>query len=738
MKTIIAILLGLASVSFTLAQKKASGKVTTDENGSTLPLPGVNIHWKGTTQGTVTNEDGEFSLDASYSSTDLVFSFVGYRSDTVPAQWGTPMTILLKADLQLQEVVVAQKNKGTYASKITPFQTVTLNQAELCKAACCSLAESFMTNPSVDMSYSDAVTGAKQIQMLGLAGVYSFLQTENIPNLRGIATSHGLAFVPGPWLESIQVSKGSASVVNGYESITGQVNVEYRKPSDPEALFVNLYVADEKKTEGNLFVSSNVNEKWGTATLLHGRYYNSPADHNHDGFMDDPLVKQVNVLHRWDRKSGKGSIFRAGIHYIDEARTGGQMGFKDGMAHSAGGPYGVSIDNRRVSGFFKNGFTFDNANESSIAITGNVSSHRLRSMYGLGTYNADEKALYVNLIFASNLKGSDAHHVSTGFSFNGSWLDEQLYSQKSDYTNLVPGVYGEYTYKPNEKFTWMTGIRADHHNRFGTFATPRTHLRYSPSEQLVLRASAGKGYRHPSVWAENSHLLASARMLAVADNRIFEEAWNYGASIGYHIPVGNKELEVNMEYFRTDFLNQMVTDMETDAQQIWVRELDGKSYANSYQIDVRFELLPRLDITAAMRFNDVKQTIGGQLLDKAMNNRYKGLFTLNYSDRLKKWTFDVNTHFVGDGRVPQIPDTPEGYQVPGRFDAYQIVNAQVTRFFRHGSVYAGCENVTDYTQSHPVVDAGNPYGSYFDATRVWAPVMGRMFYIGMRYALNKK
>lgn len=738
MKTFIAIIFAMAFFQLATSQKKVNGIVATDENGAQLPLPGVNVYWKGTTQGTVTNTNGEFTLAPSTSSNRLVFSFVGYQPDTVTAQWESPMRILLKADLQLQEVVVAQKNKGIYASKLTPFQTVTINQTELCKAACCNLAESFVTNPSVDVSYSDAVTGAKQIQMLGLAGVYSFLQTENIPNLRGIATSYGLAFVPGPWLESIQVSKGSASVVNGYESITGQVNVEYRKPSDPEALFLNLYAADEKKTEGNLFVSANVNEHWSTATLLHGRYYNSPADHNHDGFMDDPLVKQLNVLHRWDRKSDNGSIFRVGVHYIDEARTGGQMDFEDDMARNPNNPYGVTIDNRRMSGFVKNGFVFDNANETSIAVVGNVSTHRLRSMYGLSAYNADETSLYANLIVASHIKGAEAHHVTTGLSFNGSWLDEQLGAQITDYANLVPGAYAEYTFKPTEKFTWMTGLRVDRHNFFGTFVTPRTHLRFNPSEHLVLRASAGKGFRHPSVWAEQSNLLASARTLSVSSPRILEEAWNYGASISYHIPVGNKEVEVNAEYFRTDFLNQMVADMETDGQKILVTELDGKSFANSYQVDVRVELLPRLDVTAAMRINDVKQTIGGQLLDKALNNRYKGLLTLNYSDRLKKWVFDLNTQFVGDGRVPQIPNTPQEFQLPQRFDAYQIVNAQVTRFFKHGSVYVGCENVTDYTQSAPIVDAANPFGSYFDATRVWAPVMGRMFYVGVRYAVNKK
>lgn len=737
MKTLyIIVLLAIGQLGY--SQSKVTGFVEANDDGRNAPLPGVNVFWKGTTDGTVTNANGQFELEMSIHSSDLVFSFVGYQSDTVSAQWNQPMRIVLNTDLQLDEVVVAQKNKGMYASKLTPFQTVSINQAELCKAACCNLAESFVTNPSVDVSYTDAVSGAKQIQMLGLAGVYSFLQTENLPNLRGIATSYGLAFVPGPWMESIQVSKGAASVVNGYESLTGQVNVEYRKPSDPDAFFFNAYAADEKKFEVNVFASSKVGEKWSQATMLHGRYYNSPKDHNMDGFMDDPLTQQINLMHRWDYNRHDGGIMRVGVQYIDESRIGGQMGYEDGMAHTTSNPYGVNIDNKRMTAFFKNGYVLKGTNEASVAFLGNVSTHRLRSVYGLNGYNADESSMYASLVYSTNINSTPKHHITTGLSFNGSWLDETLNQRQEDYSNLVPGAYAEYSFKPTEKITWMMGMRADHHNYFGTFVTPRTHFRYNPSEHLVMRASAGKGYRHPAVWAENSNLLASARTLSVVSYRILEEAWNYGASVGYHIPVGAREIEINAEYFRTDFLNQMVADMETDGANIIVDEMDGKSYANSYQVDVRFETLPRLDVTLAMRINDVKQTIGGQLVDKPLSSRYKGLLTLNYSDRLKKWMFDFNTQFVGDGRIPQVPGVPHDYHTAERFDAYQILNAQVTRFFRNGSVYLGCENISDFTQMHPIVAAADPYGPYFDATRVWGPVMGRMFYMGVRYAIGKE
>jgi outer membrane receptor for ferrienterochelin and colicin len=720
------------------AQQKIRGIVLSDENNTTLPLPGVNIFWEGTSIGTSTDAKGEFVIAPLDSASRLVFSFVGYTSQSIIPEQDQYVKIILKPDVTLQEVVIAKKNKGTYISKITPFQTVTINQTELCKAACCNLAESFTTNPSVDVSYPDAVTGAKQIQMLGLAGSYSLLQAENIPTLRGIATPYGLGFVPGPWMESIQVSKGAASVVNGYESITGQVNVEYRKPSNPESFFFNAYGSDENKFEMNAFHSAKVTEKWSTATLLHGRYYNSPADHNMDEFMDDPLTRQINVMHRWDKQSPSGNVTRIGFQYLNEERIGGDMDFNREMSHTINNPYGVSINNERFNLFLKKGYVWDNANETSVAFIGNITKHSLDASYGLNSYQGDEWNFYGNLIYSTHIASSEAHHVTSGLSFNGNYTDETLNTTSHKIDNVVPGIYGEYTYKPSEKITLMGGLRADYHQYFGTFITPRMHFRYAPMEHLTMRVSGGKGYRHPMVWAENTSMLASGRALQANDNRILENAWNYGASANYILRIGSREVEFNAEYFRTDFINQMVVDMESSTANILVTELDDRSYANSYQIDTRFETLPRLDITAAIRFNDVKQSIGGQLMDKALSSKYKGLVTLNYSDRLKKWVFDFTTQFIGKGRIPQVPGATGEYYVPASFDAYTLMNAQVTRFFRNGSVYLGCENLTDFTQKRPVIGSSDPYNTSFDATRVWGPVMGRMFYMGVRLTINKE
>lgn len=733
MKTYLLLLLCVIA-HHTIAQQSVKGVVLSDEQGAAQPLPGVNIFWEGTVMGTSTNEKGEFSISPSSSSNNLVFSFVGYTPQTIMVSPGQTINVILKPDVALQEVVISKKNKGTYISKLNPLQTVTINQTELCKAACCNLAESFTTNPSVDVSYADAVTGSKQIQMLGLAGTYSLLQAENIPTLRGIATPYGLGFVPGPWMESIQVSKGAASVVNGYESVTGQVNVEYRKPSNPESFFFNAYGSDEKKFEMNAFHSMKVTDKWSNATLLHGRYYNSPIDHNMDGFMDDPKVKQINLMHRWDKSDESGGITRVGVQYLNEERNGGQMDMESNMMQR----YGVDIRNERFNAFLKKGLVWDDANEQSLAIVSSLSKHGIDAQYGNNTYNADEWSVYANLIFSSHVAQSEKHHFTSGLSYSGTFTSEKLNQTAIDINNSTPGIYTEYTFKPVEKLTLLAGLRGDYHNYFGAFVTPRMHVRYSLTPDLTVRASAGKGYRHPSVWAENNNLLASGRTLVASDTRILENAWNYGASASYVLHIGNREIELNGEYFRTDFINQMVVDMETSATQMMVTELNGQSYANSYQIDTRFETLPRLDITAAIRFNDVKQTISGNLLEKPLSSRYKGLVTLNYSDRLKKWMFDFTTQFIGDGRIPQVPGATGEYYVAPRYDAYTLMNAQVTHFFRGGSIYLGCENLTDFTQSKPVVGADDPWGPSFDATRVWGPVMGRMFYMGVRYAINKK
>ena len=736
-KIALLILLFFPVVSFA---QMVEGTVFGQEKNNKEPLPGVNIYWKGTNSGVASGESGNFQIEKNDDNHVLVFSFVGYEKKEVHVHEIKPLEITLEPNLQLGEVQVVYKDRGTYLSAINPIQTERIGGAELHKAACCNLAESFETNPSVDVSYSDAVTGAKQIRLLGLEGTYSLLQVENMPNLRGLATNFGLTYVPGPWMESIQVSKGAASVLNGYESIAGQINVEFKKPDSEEKLFLNTFAGASGRLEFNGNGNIRINEdKLTTGIFVHASDQSQRNDENGDGFLDEPLAQQIQVFNRWKYNNKNGFMAQAGFNLLTEERTGGQVKFLPDMQPTLSNPYGISIDTDRLDGFFKTGYVFPNQ-RTAVAWLSNFSRHETKSFYGLNNYDASETRFYGSAVLTRDLDVSGTHSLNAGFSFIYDDFEEMLYGQTISRKEQVPGIFAEYTLKPNENFTLMTGLRTDFHNLFGTFVTPRMHFRYNFASHFTLRGSAGKGYRTANVLSENIFLLANARPLQWTNDVFQEEAWNYGIALVQNYTLWDRDLQINTEFFRTDFSEQLIVDRETSADYIILSPLDGTSYSNSLQFDVRYQPIERLDMLLAYRMNDVKQTIGGELLEKPLTSRYKGLVSFNYTTNLKKWMFDYTIQFNGGGRIPRHQRDLAMHVIHGddfyEFSPYTVMNAQITKYFRYWNIYAGVENLTNFKQPNPVAGTDEPFGPDFDATTVWGPVKGRRIYMGLRFNLN--
>lgn len=727
-------LLLLAGSSFA---QTISGKVFELHDGDKEPLPGVNIFWMDTDHGTASDANGHFELENKHRHNTLVFSFVGYKTDTLHIEEGHNLEVILSENRELGEVTVVEKNHGSYISQINPIYTQKINGHELHKAACCNLSESFETNASVDVSYSDAVTGAKQIKLLGLTGLYTSLQTENYPNLRGLATNYGLTYVPGPWMESIQVSKGASSVVNGYESITGQINVEYKKPDTEEKLHLNMFAGDDGNLEFNANTGIKLSDKVSTGILFHAEDISKEIDHNGDGFLDHPLTSQYHLMNRWTYTSGNGFHALTGVNLLQEERIGGQLGYKKGGIQSPGQPYGSYIDNQRAEMFFKTGYAWGEEQNTSFGFVSNAAFHNTDAMFGSNLYNADEMNVYANLIFASVFSCEPDHRFTSGMSYYYDKIDQTFNTADFSHYESVPGLYFEWTHKKGNLYTIMAGMRADFHNLFGTFYTPRFHFRYAPTEDLILRASAGKGYRTANLIAENNYLLSSSRSLNFTDDVMQENAWNFGASAVQTIHVFERELSISGEFYRTSFIDQLVVDMENSATQILFYPLDGKSFANSYQLELKYQPVDGFDVTVAYRGNDVKQTIGGKLLEKPLTSRYKGLITINYTTPNKSWMFDYTLQLNGGGRIPQTPGAPAAYNPGNEFSSFTIINAQLTKYFKGWSIYAGAENLTNFTMDHPVIGAEDPNGPWFDATKIWGPVLGRKVYAGIRFTLNK-
>jgi len=701
------------------------------------PLVGANVYWAGTQQGTTTDQSGQFSIAKHESSKRLVFSFVGFTADTIIVQANSkPLKIKLKPLAELSEVTVAERAESIKLDHMNPIQTQILTGCELQKAACCNLSESFETNASVDVSYSDAVTGAKQIQLLGLSGTYVQLMTENFPNYTGLSRTYGMNYIPGPWMAGISISKGTASVINGYDALTGQINIEYLKPAQSDKFYVNLFANSGYKFESNIHGSVKFNDKWSTMLLFHSGNNSTELDHNSDGFLDMPLSQQYIVFNRWDYFNKKGFSWRFGAKYLYEDRLGGQTGFDRSAPLSENGRFGIGIDTRRVEAFSKFGYVMPNKPSQSIALITNFSNHSQNSFYGLNEYDAMQNSIYANLIFQTDIK-NPKHTLSSGIDFRNDDYDESLNQAILDKTETGAGLYSQYTFKPNKKLTTLAGIRADYNSIHKAFITPRAHVKYSFTDNLSARISAGKGYRTANIIAENSYLLASSRTIEIADDIAMEEAWNFGANIAKSFMVNNQKWKLSADYYRTSFINQVVVDIDSDISAIQFYNLAGESYANNYQIELNAVPFKGMEATVAYRFSDVKTSYGETMLDKPLANKYKGLFTASYQTPLKKWQFDFTAQLNGGGRIPELSENPEAGYFSTSFDPYTILNAQITKYFRKWNVYFGAENLLGFVQENPIIDPENPFGANFDASMIWGPVDGRKFYAGIRYIIER-
>lgn len=643
---------------------------------------------------------------------------------------------------ELQEVVVRPR-QGVGKLK-GALNTELISASELKRAACCNLGESFSTNPSVDVNYSDAATGTRQIRLLGLSGQYVQMLTENIPNFRGAAAPYGLGYIPGPWIQSIQVSKGASSVKNGYESITGQINVEMKKPQLDPSLSLNMYYDMMNKLELNADGNLHFGPNWSAGMLTHFENGFSGHDGNDDGFMDIPRVRQISAMPR-AAYLGTNYVFQASAKLIDERRTSGQDEHHGAVAAQGAPLYRIHIDTRRWEAFTKNAYIFDRENSGNVALILSGSLHDQDATYGLRLCDTHQKEFYASLMFERNW--NTIHALSAGLSYNYDYLrfnyrmqpDAALAPDRKVSREGVAGAYAQYTLNLDERLVAMGGLRYDYSDVYGSMVTPRVHLRFNPSTDLTFHASAGRGYRSPHPLAEYSYLMASSRRIIIAGDLRREAAWNYGAGAAYTLYPAGKKLSLSAEYYYTDFSQQLMLNLDRDPHAAYIYSDGGKSFSHALQLELTFDPISELSLTAAWRLTDVKADYTGTgLSQKPLTSRHKALFTLGWSPNMGLWQADVTCAINGGGRMPVSYTLPDGKPAwPARYRSFVQLNAQVTRNFRHWSVYVGGENLTNFRQPDPIIGASDPWGPNFDATLIYGPLQGAMVYVGFRYNITK-
>ncbi|KIA87462.1 TonB-dependent siderophore receptor [Flavobacterium sp. AED] len=656
-------------------------------------------------------------------------------------------SIPLFSQEKLNEVKVIKKQKGIQKSFTVTGNTTLITSKELLKAACCNLAESFETNPSIDVSFSDALTGTKQIKMLGLTSPYLMITEENIPSVRGASQAYGLSFTPGTWVESIQITKGAGSVVNGYESISGQINTELIKPINDIPFFLNAYGSSDSRFELNTHFNKKISDKWSSSLFLHGNTRVAKTDMNNDGFLDNPLAKQINILNRYQYYNAeKGWVSFINFRYMNDKKQTGELDFNPDKDKGTTNYWGSEINTERLDVSTKVGYVFKDLPYQSIGFQNAFNSHNQQSYFGLNQYNIKQSSYYSNLIFNSIISNT-MNKFAAGLNFT--YDKYQEFVNVNDYSRIdnSVGAFFEYTYDNADNFSIILGGRIDNHNRLGTFLTPRLHVRYNPWEKGVLRFSAGRGKRSANIFAENQQLFASSRTFDILDSngKIYglnpEIAWNYGVSFAQKFLLFGKKADAGFDFYRTDFQNQVVVDVLQSPQQVLFYNLNGKSVANSLQLEFNYEILDHLNFRSAYKFYDVRTDYISGNYQKPLQAKHRVFGNLEYETHIgekgKQWKFDYTFNWIGKQQLPNTASNPINDRLPEFSPSYSLMNAQITRTFSDRfEVYVGGENIGNYTQEKAILGSDNPFGPNFDTSIVYAPVFGQMYYAGLRFKIK--
>lgn len=769
--------------SVALAQRTITGKVVDADNNN--PLIGASLYWKNTTAGTTTSTDGSFSIRRVNGFETLVVDYLGY--DIAEIEVGkeeSTLDISLKPSaVDIDEVVIEGQQRGNYAKSGGITRQEQISFAGLCKMACCSLAESFENSASVTVGYSDAISGARQIKMLGLAGTYTQILDENRPIMQGAGAAYGLSYTPGMWLNSIQVSKGVASVTAGHEAITGQINLEHRKPTDDERFFLNLYFDSELRPEIN--VSSAIpllpDKSLSTVIMAHGSLDTAQHDMNGDGFADMPKANQINVANKWLWQNADGIQLRWGWKVVNENRLGGQLGYKkdmyeDMLADPFNNLYGSKIHNRNINAYAKLGipvgyertFTGDPADavQNNVAMILDYDNYLTDSYFGLNTVDVVENALRYNITYAHYF--TQRSSLNAGASAYMRMMDNdyrqpavaggapaEAWSFMGKSTLVEPGVFAEYTYQIEDKFSLVVGLRGDYSMIEGDYyndvkgkllITPRSHIRWSITPRTTLRASAGMGYRRQNLVTDNIWMMTTSRHIQFAGlDDDMEAAATFGGSLSQTFRLAQDDMAtISFDYFRTQFFNTMIFDQETADNSILIYNSKGKSFTDNYQIDFNWTPFRGFDLFATFRYTNAKMTIerdGEQILvERPLTSRYKGLINIQYA--VRRWVFDATAQLNGPVRLPELDgDITKAVENPSLSPIYPMFFAQVSYKISNLTLYVGCENIANYVQGHkghgqaPILGSDAPFQQGFNSSAVWGPLMGRKFYIGLRLNL---
>ena len=709
------------------------------------PLIGANVYWLGTNQGVSTEVDGSFEISMqNIENKQLVASYVGYQADTLTVS-NSLVQFRLKSKGVIDGIVVNEKKEGVIISSLDPIKMERITETELKKAACCDLAGCFGTQTTVQPHTTNVITNSKELRILGLSGVYNQVLIDGFPMIQGLSYTYGISSIPGTLVSDIMVAKGANSVLQGYESISGQINVLTKQAENSEKLLLNLYLNSfaEKQFNANFAFQKG---KWSNLTAFHTAQPANKIDRDNDSFLDVPLLTRYMIYTKW--KYGKetdwGWNSSLGLRFLNENRIGGQTFFNPDIDKGSSTIYGQTVHFNQPEIWAKAGYRADDNNNFVLYVS--AFHQKQDSYFGTLKYAANQTNFYSNLQYELNYK--EKHNLKTGISYRHLELNEDIsftadilersYAGKYSRLENIPGVFAENTMRLfNGKLTWIAGIRGDFHNEFGLMAAPKTLVKYDISSKTVVRANIGKGWRTVNLFSENINLLASSRDIIFVEKLNPEEAINYGINLVQRLQFRNTTGYLSLDFYRTEFQNQIFPDYDTDPTKVYIQNFTGTSISNGFQAELSLNFLERFDWKIGYNFLDVYRNIDGRKQTLPFNAKHRVLMTFGYEPLSKKFHFDMNIHWHGKQRLPDTKSNPEVYQRPDYSESYIIANAQFTYNFKRFEVYAGCENIFDFRQYQPIIGWEDPFGPYFDTSSVWGPTRGQEIYLGVRFYLKK-
>ena len=749
LRVLILLILSFYSLNI-YSQNIIEGQISySNDLGVNTPLIGVSIYWKDTSIGTLSDIDGKFKISKTNLTNELIFKFLGFNDKLINVENQNFLNIIMTENENTLDEVVVNKKKKTLQKSYFKTQNITnVSSDELLKAACCNISESFETNPSIDVNYSNAITGVKQVKMLGLESPYLLITEENIPMIRGASQVYGLSFIPGTWVESMQITKGSGSVVNGFESISGQINVELKKPYSDTPFFINVYSNTMGRNEINLHANKIINDKLSTGFYLHGNKNSNVNDKNNDGFLDNPKSEAFNFFNRWQYiNPQKGTVSFLGIRYMKDEKIIGENTTKFDLNNKVREPWIGEINTNRLDSNFKYGYVNPSIPYQSLGFQMAYSNHDQKSFFGLRKYDINQRSFYSSIIYNSII-GNTLNKIKLGLNYSYDDFDETVNTQSSliekfadvFYNRIDKSIGGffEYSYDSMDSVSLIAGVRYDLHNNLGNFFTPRIHLRYQPFEKSVFRLSLGTGRKSSNIFSENQNVFATGREIKILNNsgKFYglepEKAFNYGISFRQGFFINNREADITFDYYVTDFDNQVVVDWETQGEFSFYN-LDGKSFAKSLQVDFEYEINDNILLKSTYKNFNVKKQYKSGFYQNPLTPKNRFFTNIeastNESKNGSKWKFDLTYNWIGKQRLPSHSELDD---FNGNSPSYSLINSQITKVYSDKfEIYVGGENIGAYSQSNPIL--GNPFGTDFDTSLIYAPIHKALFYVGLRF-----